>query len=82
MEYLDTSEAESALITLSYGARDKLYTHVEIHPSLMYGFMGNQIVYPENNPLPRNAFACGQAKQAVSLYSTNFFLASTKWESF
>ena len=73
LEYLDTSEAESALITLSYGARDKLYTHVEIHPSLMYGFMGNQIVYPENNPLPRNAFACGQAKQAVSLYSTNFF---------
>jgi DNA-directed RNA polymerase beta subunit len=73
LEYLDTSEAESALITLSYDARDKLYTHVEIHPSLMYGFMGNQIVYPENNPLPRNAFACGQAKQAVSLYSTNFF---------
>ena len=72
-EYLDTSEAESALITLSYHARDKLYTHVEIHPSLIYGFMGNQIVYPENNPLPRNAFACGQAKQAVSLYSTNFF---------
>jgi DNA-directed RNA polymerase II subunit RPB2 len=72
LEYLDTSEAESALITLSYGARDKLYTHIEIHPSLMYGFMGNQIVYPENNPLPRNAFACGQAKQAVSLYSTNF----------
>ena len=73
LEYLDTSEAESALITLSYGARDKLYTHMEIHPSLMYGFMGNQIVYPENNPLPRNAFACGQAKQAVSTYSTNFF---------
>ena len=73
LEYLDTSEAESALITLSYSARDKLYTHVEIHPSLMYGFMGNQIVYPENNPLPRNAFACGQAKQAVSMYSTNLF---------
>jgi DNA-directed RNA polymerase II subunit RPB2 len=73
IEYIDTSEAESTLITLSYLARDKPYTHVEIHPSLMYGFMGNQIVYPENNPLPRNAFACGQAKQAVSLYSTNFF---------
>ena len=73
IEYVDTSEAESALIALSYIARDKPYTHVEIHPSLMYGFMGNQIVYPENNPLPRNAFACGQAKQAVSLYSTNYF---------
>ena len=58
---------------MSYTARDKPYTHIEIHPSILYGFMGNQIVFPENNPLPRNAFACGQAKQAVSLYSTNFF---------
>jgi hypothetical protein len=73
IEYIDTAEEESLLITLSYMARDKPYTHIEIHPSILYGFMGNQIVYPENNPLPRNAFACGQAKQAVSLYSTNFF---------
>ena len=73
IEYVDTAEEESLLITLSYNARDKPYTHIEIHPSILYGFMGNQIVYPENNPLPRNAFACGQAKQAVSLYSTNFF---------
>ncbi len=73
LEYLDTSEEEASLISFSYNTRDKPYTHVEIHPSLMYGFMGNQISYPENNPLPRNAFACGQAKQAVSLYSTNFF---------
>ena len=35
--------------------------------------MGNQVVFPENNQLPRDLFACGQAKQAVSLYSTNFF---------
>jgi DNA-directed RNA polymerase beta subunit len=73
IEYVDTAEEESLLITLSYTARDKPYTHIEIHPSILYGFMGNQIVFPENNPLPRNAFACGQAKQAVSLYSTNFF---------
>jgi DNA-directed RNA polymerase II subunit RPB2 len=73
IEYVDTAEEESLLITLSYNARDKPYTHIEIHPSILYGFMGNQIVYPENNPLPRNAFACGQAKQAISLYSTNFF---------
>ena len=73
LEYVDTAEEESLLISLSYNARDKPYTHIEIHPSILYGFMGNQIVYPENNPLPRNAFACGQAKQAISLYSTNFF---------
>ena len=34
--------------------------------------MGNQVVFPENNPLPRNLFCCGQAKQAASLYHSNF----------
>ena len=34
--------------------------------------MGNQIVFPENNPLPRDLFSCGQSKQAVSLYHTNY----------
>jgi len=47
-------------------------THIEIHPSLILGFMGNQVVFPENNPLPRDLFACGQAKQAISLYNSNF----------
>ena len=34
--------------------------------------MANQIIYPENNPYPRNAFSCGQSKQGVSLYNSNF----------
>ena len=34
--------------------------------------MGNQIVYPENNQLPRDLFSCGQSKQAVSLYHSNY----------
>ena len=34
--------------------------------------MANQIIYPENNPYPRDAFACGQSKQAVSLYNSNY----------
>ena len=34
--------------------------------------MANQIIFPENNPYPRNAFSCGQAKQAVSMYHSNF----------
>ena len=34
--------------------------------------MGNQVVYPENNQLPRDLFACGQGKQAVSLYHSNY----------
>ena len=34
--------------------------------------MANQIIFPENNPLPRDLFSCGQAKQAVSLYDSNY----------
>ena len=44
---------------------------MEWNPSLILGVMGNQIIFPENNPLPRNAFSCGQSKQAVSVYHSN-----------
>ena len=74
IEYIDTSESGSALIAIDKKTmimKPKPYTHVEIHPSLIMGTMGNQIVYPENNPYPRNAFACGQMRQAISLYHTN-----------
>jgi DNA-directed RNA polymerase II subunit RPB2 len=75
IEYLDSSETESALIAMNEAqvlGKKKAYTHQEIHPSLILGVMGNQIVFPENNQLPRDLFACGQAKQAISLYHTNF----------
>jgi DNA-directed RNA polymerase II subunit RPB2 len=78
IEYLDSSETESALIAINAKqvikkrGTSQPYTHLEIHPSLILGIMGNQIVFPENNQLPRDLFACGQAKQAVSLYHTNF----------
>jgi DNA-directed RNA polymerase II subunit RPB2 len=73
IEYLDTSETESALIAVNVEQLSKKpYTHMEIHPSLILSVMGNQIVFPENNQLPRDLFACGQAKQAISLYHTNY----------
>ena len=74
IDYLDTSEEETALISIEYELnQQKPYTHVEIHPSLILGVMGNQVVFPENNQLPRDLFFCGQAKQAVSLYHSNLF---------
>ena len=120
IEYIDTSETESSLISMSHkferpvegsdtkkhesdsessgseneednskrkghrrrrhqhhrahvlSSDGKQYTHVEIHPSLLMGVMGNQICFPENNPVARNVFGCGQAKQAASLYHSNY----------
>ena len=78
IDYVDTSEEEASLIatTEEIATTGEIaglkYTHIEIHPSLILGVMGNQIVYPENNPIARNAFSCGQSKQAVSLYHSNY----------
>ena len=72
IDFIDTSEAESSLIVNDLDNINKFTTHIEIHASLSLGIMGNQIVYPENNQLPRNLFSCGQSKQAVSLYNSNY----------
>jgi DNA-directed RNA polymerase II subunit RPB2 len=74
IDYMDTSEAESALIatTVDQIKQNKYFTHVELDPSLMFGVMGNSITYPEDNQLPRNVFSCGQSRQAVSVYHSNY----------
>lgn len=70
IEYIDAEEANSCLIAFNE-AEITIHTHVEIHASSLLGFMGNQIIFPDHSPLPRNSFSCGQSKQAVSMYHTN-----------
>jgi len=74
IDYIDTAEEESALIAVRQDdlKKSKYYTHIEIDPSLILGVMGNLIIYPENNPVARNSFSCGQSKQAVSMYHSNY----------
>ena len=74
VDYVDTSEEESLLIATSNDEfkKNKWYTNMEIDPSLILGVMGNLVIYPENNPVTRSAFSCGQSKQAVSVYHTNY----------
>lgn len=76
IEYIDASEENNTLF--AFRPDDKVkpgsaqFTHSDIHPSLMFGVMGNLISFPENNQLPRNVFSCSQSKQAVSMYNTSF----------
>jgi DNA-directed RNA polymerase beta subunit len=72
IDYLDTAESETTLIATYSDQITKFTSHCELHPSLLLGIMGNQIVFPENNQLPRDLFSCGQSKQGVSLYNTNY----------
>ena len=76
VEYLDTTEMEGVKLATYYDKPEdyvkKSVTHIEIHPSVILGVMANQIIFPSNNPYPRNAFSCGQSKQAVSMYNSNY----------
>ena len=74
VDYVDTSEEEGLLFTSNIDdlKKSKYYTNMEIEPSLILGVMGNQIIFPENNPVTRNSFSCGQSKQAVSVYHSNY----------
>ena len=76
IDYVDTNEEESALIAIDEEHIQKnkaySYTHVEIDPSFLFGVMGNSVIFPEHNQFPRDVFSCGQSRQAVSVYHTNF----------
>jgi DNA-directed RNA polymerase II subunit RPB2 len=79
IDYIDTSEEECLLIAKeSDNISNKYYTNIEILPSLILGVMGNLIIFPSNNPVTRNAFSCGQSKQAVSVFHTNYQMRMDK----
>jgi DNA-directed RNA polymerase II subunit RPB2 len=74
VDFIDTAEESGALIAIKEEDfnSNNYYTHMEIDPSFILGVMGNQIIYPEHNPVTRNSFSCGQSKQAVSVYHSNY----------
>ncbi len=76
IDFVDKSEEDKYLVCMNaeniIDDVSTKYTHCEIHPSLMFGVMGSQVIFPEHNQLPRDLFSCGQSKQAVSLYHSNF----------
>jgi DNA-directed RNA polymerase II subunit RPB2 len=85
LEYIDTSESEYTKIALNQTALSMVssydatrFTHHELHESTGYGVMCNLINYLEHNPVVRNSFSCGQAKQACSVYHTNYDLRMDK----
>ena len=76
IEYLDTQEMQGIMLVGSNDNKKdyvkRKITHKEIHESVILSMLANQIIFPSTLPYPRSAFSCGQSKQAVSLFNTNY----------
>lgn len=74
LEYLDKEEEElNAVIALDWRSVSPLTTHMDIHPTMIFGLAAGCIPFPDHNQAPRNIFGTIQSKQSAGLSVTNFY---------
>lgn len=72
VEFLDVEEENTSLLAMWPNELHERHTHCEIHPSVQFSVVTNNIAFAQHNQAPRNYFHGAQGKQAIGIYATNF----------
>jgi DNA-directed RNA polymerase II subunit RPB2 len=72
VEFLDVEEENTSLLAMYPKDVHSRHTHCEIHPSVQFSVVTNNIAFAQHNQAPRNYFHGAQGKQAIGMYATNF----------
>ena len=68
IEYIDVEEMETCMVAMNISDlnnSETVYTHSEIHPSLMLGICASMIPFPDHNQSPRNTYQCLDPNEPV-----------------
>jgi len=73
IEYLDKMEENArCLVAMRPNEVEPYHTHLELHPSVMFGLTGCDEVFPERNQAPRNMYQASMGKQAIGVSTLNY----------
>jgi DNA-directed RNA polymerase II subunit RPB2 len=73
IEYLDKMEENArCLVAMRPEEVEPYHTHLELHPSVMFGLTGCEEVFPERNQAPRNMYQASMGKQAIGVSTLNY----------
>ena len=75
IEFIDSEEFNTSMISpfpKPLIDKDINYTHLELHPSLVFGSSAFMLPFIQHNQAARNILALAQSKKTVCSYSNNF----------